>query len=70
LGKSFQENSAVAFVVYLVGSAGVTPDLHHYGTSLPLLLSTALRAVRRFTASAVAERVLSVYERVAQPGRR
>jgi hypothetical protein len=29
LGKSFQENSAVAFFVYLVGSAGVTPDLHH-----------------------------------------
>ncbi len=29
LGKSFQENSAVAFPVYLVGSAGVTPDLHH-----------------------------------------
>jgi hypothetical protein len=29
LGKSFQENSAVAFFVYLVGSAKVTPDLHH-----------------------------------------
>ena len=29
LGKSFQENSAVAFFVYLVGSAEVTPDLHH-----------------------------------------
>ena len=38
LGKSFQENSAVAFFVYLVGSAEVTPDLHHitghhFGTS-------------------------------------
>jgi hypothetical protein len=29
LGKSFQENSAVAFFVYLVGSTEVTPDLHH-----------------------------------------
>jgi len=29
LGKSFQENSAVAFFVYLVGSPEVTPDLHH-----------------------------------------
>jgi hypothetical protein len=27
--KSFQENSAVAFFVYLVGSPEVTPDLHH-----------------------------------------
>jgi hypothetical protein len=29
LGKSFQENSAVAFFACLVGSAEVTPDLHH-----------------------------------------
>ena len=29
LVKSFQEHSAVAFFVYLVGSPGVTPDLHH-----------------------------------------
>ncbi len=39
LGRSFQENSAVAFFVYLVGRARrLTPDLHHwedrYGTQL------------------------------------
>ena len=29
LGKSFQENSAVAFFVYLAGRSKGHPDLHH-----------------------------------------
>lgn len=39
-------------------------------TTAARMAETALSTVQRFTSSAVAERVLSVYERVAQPGRR
>ncbi|WP_337309772.1 hypothetical protein, partial [Candidatus Aeolococcus gillhamiae] len=47
LGKSFQENSAVAFFVYLVGRARrLTPDLHHTkGHNFPLITKRSAMSV-------------------------